>query len=497
MLNVKNIANVASDREYALRQEQFAGLNMFVDESLMSIEESPCAQNVIFDGGAIKRIEGFGQTVWNWDGTSVPLRQIPESVIELFEYQSREGVEKGYKNLYFSASDGNLYGFELSASSGKVEAVLMENSDLTAQPITYFTQYKTETANCALLGGPLCRPHVFTEGGGVKAISGKNKPYMSKTAMHYGRMFGIGDPAYPQRLWFSALNEPWNFEIGEEAGGYVEINDFIGDTIDVVSFFDTLYVFCRYGIVAVNALSTQREFSVENIYYTDSEIIKGSVCICGSTVLFATRRGIYALSGSSVSCLSNKIKNFFVENPPLCRKESSAYFNGSYYLSFHKNGGENGILIYSTVQHDFVIRTQADVQSMVVARDNVHEKLLVALTDALIILEWGAGDRATTSGVIDSLWRSPYNHWGIANGQKRIKEIHFTASGDGEIQFTVIADGAEESRTVELQQEPRVFRLPFDIAGDLVGLEIRNSYGSNFRVSPVTIIYTLERKAVR
>ena len=111
MLSVNNIENVSSEKEYVVHQEQFAGLNMFADESLMSLSESPEAFNVLFDGGALKRTEGFGQVKWTWGENTVALRQLPQPVSELFEFQSKDGSSRGYKNFYFSAIDGNVYGF--------------------------------------------------------------------------------------------------------------------------------------------------------------------------------------------------------------------------------------------------------------------------------------------------------------------------------------------------------------------------------------------------
>ena len=316
MLTLRRIEDFSSRQEYAARMDGFKGLNMRDDDSVMPLEESPSAENVVAEGGRLRRAAGFDVVKWKKeDGQEVLLRQLPEEIVGLFEFQAAAAETEGYKNLYYTAADGNLYRFVYDAALSRVQAEAVSCADgITGWEYTYFTQYKSGKNNCALLGGPQCGPYVYTEGGGYALIASGVKPHMEKTAMHFSRMFGIGDPEYPQRVWFSKIGDPCDFTSSEEAGGYIDITDTIGSAIDIVSFFDTLLVFCRYGIVAVNTLSVQSDFTVENIFFSDSEILRGSVTVCGDCVLFATRYGVYSCSGSGVACVSHAIKGFFEEN---------------------------------------------------------------------------------------------------------------------------------------------------------------------------------------
>lgn len=498
MLTLHRVENLPSRQEYAAHMAGFKGLNMRDDDSVMPLEESPRAENVIAEGGRLKRAMGFDAVKWKKaGGQEILLRQLPEEIVGLFEFQASSSGNEGYKNLYYTATDGNLYRFVYNEELLKVQAEAVPCAGgITGWEYTYFTQYKSGKNNCALLGGPHCGPYVYTEGGSYMLSSSAPGPHMEKTAMHFSRMFGIGDPDYPQRIWFSKIGDPGDFTVSEEAGGFIDITDTIGSAVDIVSFFDTLLVFCRYGIVAVNTLSVQSDFTVENVFFSDSEILPGSVTVCGDCVLFATRYGVYSFGGSGVVCVSGALKNFFGEKNIICRRECSIYFRNCYHLSFHRQTGEYGLLIYNMVDRQWQIFTGPEIMNLVVCRDQNTEKLLTAFSETTVIMEWGVGEKLATSGAIQGVWYSPKNDFGLAHAYKTITELHFSASGEGEIEITVFADGMEQTRTAALSKEEQHYKLPFCLKGHLIGFLIKNKAGSYFSVSPFTFLYTAERDFV-
>lgn len=484
-------------KEYAYGMKKFSGLNMRDDQSVMNIDESPFAQNVRTEGGRLMRIKGFGTAKWNRDGEQVLLKQLPSAVVKLFEFQSVSEGEEGYGNFYCSAKNGNLYRFVYDEATKKIGTQAVEAESGATGTFTYFTQFKQGKNNCALLGGPNSGPFVYTEGGKIKGVACDNKPHMKRTVMHYGRMFGVGDSEYPQRIWFSEAGAPDNFEISEDAGGYIDISDIIGNTLDAISYFDTLYVFCRYGIVSLDSLGAQSDFSIENIYYSDSEISEGSICVCGNGILFATRYGVYKLSGNTVVRISERIESFFAKGEVVCTEEQSVFFNGMYFLSYTKTDGTKGMLIYKLNDGSWQIFAGCSIRSMAVLRSANEEKLLMAQGDSGIVPEWGAGDNLSTSGVIYGCWKSPKNDWGISGSRKNVREVHFTATGTGVLKITVSADGESQTRSVNLTSSDKLYRIPFDIGGDILGFEISNGSGNNFSVGPLTFIYTVVRERAK
>ena len=162
MLDIKSLPQKETET-YFYRIKEFKGLNMHDDGTVMDFEESPDAVNVRFDGGRLKRIKGFGIATWLKDGEQVLLRQLPESVVRLFEFQASSPDDEGYKNFYFSGDEGNLYKFTYDSTLKKICAVKVENESGETGIYTYFTQFRLGKENCALLGGPHCGPYIYKE----------------------------------------------------------------------------------------------------------------------------------------------------------------------------------------------------------------------------------------------------------------------------------------------------------------------------------------------
>lgn len=495
MLSLKKVNFPEPKTEYLVKMREFKGVNLSCDQGLVALEESPYAVNTDCSQGCLSRSKGFGDVAFEYLGQEKPLAPLSVKIVKIFELREGGGQKSGYKNFYFSATDGNLYRFIYNDAKGRFEVMPVESENINGI-YTYFTQYKYLSKDRALLGGDECEPYLFeAESGNYSVLTGGNLPKMSRTAVHYSRMFGVGDKAHPQRIWFSALYSYCNFEISEEEGGYIDITDNVGDTLDVVSFLDTLYIFCRYGIIALNAVGEQRNFSLENVYHSGSEIISGSICVCGDNILFCTRNGVYAFNGISVSCISAKIHNFFVENNLATNQACSAWYKGCYFVSYLENkNGARGVLIYDSNVDQWQILDNIFVSELAILRDNGNEKLVAALDGGTRMALWGS---AQNNECATSLWKSAKNDFGLPATKKMFKELHFIASGDGTINISIICDEKRQMRKVKLSPEKKAYGLKFDISGNCVSFEIENQDGCNFNILPITFIYSAEREQTK
>ena len=496
MLALKKVNMPEAKSEYMVRMDCFKGLNLSQDQGLVSIEESPNAINVDCSQGTLMRSKGIGEVLFEYNGTEKPVSLLPSSVVRFFEFRESGKQKTGYNNFYFSATDGNLYRFVYNANNDCFDASVVASDVTVGGKYTYFTQYKYLSKDRALLGGDETEPYLYeAQTGTYSRLTGGNLPKMSRTAMHYSRMFGVGDKTHPQRIWFSAPNSYCNFETTQEEGGYIDITDNIGDTIDVLSFFDTLYVFCRYGIVALNTPSQLIDYSVENVFYSDSEIIPGSVCVCGDNIFFATRYGIYEFNGISVRCISTKLRNFFLQNNLATDEVCSVWYAGCYFVSFLSRASEKrGMLIYDCLLDSWQIMDNVFVSALAVLRDNGKEKLVCALDGGRQIGLWG---ETKNDSAIASVWQSPQNDFGLPATKKRFRELHFIACGSGKIEITLFCDEKSQTREVELFSNKKAYAVKFDIEGACVSFEIKNKNGSNFSILPITFIYTAERELAK
>ncbi len=491
MLALKKVNMPEPKTEYIIRMNGFKGLNLSCEDSLVALEESPDAVNVDCSQGSLMRSKGFGDACFEYNGEQKPVAPLPTQIVKLFELRESGKQNQGYKNFYFSGTDGYLYKFIYNDAEDCFQANSVDCDVLRVGKFTYFTQYKYLSKDMVLLGGDETEPYLYNVETGVYSfLTGGNLPKMSRTAVHYSRTFGVGDKSHPQRIWFSALGAHCNFEVGEEEGGYIDITDNIGDTIDVLSFFDTLYVFCRYGIVALNTLSEQIDYSLENVFYSDSEIIPGSICICGGSILFATRRGVYEFNGISVKCISTKIRNFFLKNNLATDEVCSVWYAGCYFVSYLlKKSRKRGLLIYDFALDVWQIIDNIFVSALAVLRDNDREKLISALDGGERICLWGENKNA-----INAVWQSAKNDFGLPATKKRFKELHFIACGNGKIRITIFCDEKCQEREVELSPDKKSYGLKFDVEGVCASFKIENIDGCDFNILPITFIYTAERE---
>ena len=496
MLTLKKVNMPEPKSEYIIRMNCFKGLNLSCDQGLVSIEESPNAKNVDCSQGVLARSKGFGEVLFEYNGEEKTVASLPTSVVRFFELRQSGKQKTGYNNFYFSGADGKLYRFIYNDADDCFEANSVDTEIEPSGKYTYFTQYKYQSRDRALLGGDETEPYLYEVADGVYSrLTGGNLPKMSRTAVHYSRMFGVGDKAHPQRIWFSALGAHCNFEITQEEGGYIDITDNIGDTIDVISFFDTLYVFCRYGIVALNTLSEVIDYSLENVFYSDSEIIPGSVCVCDGNIIFATRYGIYAFNGISVKCVSTKIRNFFLKNELATDEVCSNWYSGCYFVSyFLGTSKKRGILVYDFALDSWQIIENVFVSALAVFQDNGKEKLVCAFDGGNRIGLWG---ETKNDSAIASVWESSQNDFGLPATKKRFKELHFIACGSGKIEITLFCDGKSQTKEIELSLHRKAFGVKFDIEGVCVSFKIVNKDCCYFNILPITFIYTAEREYVK
>lgn len=496
MLNLKKVNLPEPKTEYIVKMREFKGLNLSCDQGLVPIEESPQAYNVDCSQGTLSRAAGFGDATLDYLGNEKTISSLPSRIVKLFELREGGNRKTGYNNFYFSADNGKLYKFIYNDADDCFEANSVDAEFESSGKYTYFTQYKYLSKDRVLLGGDEAEPCLYEVADGrCVLLTGGNLPKMSRTAVHYSRTFGIGDKEHPQRIWFSALYSHCNFEVSEEEGGYIDITDNIGDTIDVISFFDTLYVFCRYGIVALNTLGQERDYSLENVYYSSSEIIPGSVCVCGGNILFCTCGGVYAFNGISVSLLSAKIRNFFIDKDIASDEVCSVWYKGNYFVSYFENTNKTrGVLIYDSNVDKWQVLDNVFVSALIYFKDNKTEKLIAALDGGSRLAVWG-GKR--NNGCPPSIWKSTENDFGLPATKKMFREVHFVASGDGIINISLVCDNKRQTRKVELSPQKKSYGLRFDVSGSCVRFEIENEDGCYFNILPITFIYSAEREQAK
>lgn len=474
----------------------FGGLNMDSDSQLLENNESPLAYNVDITNGALSRCGGYGPARWyNTLDPSVPLytSAMPAPIRQIFIYREQEEASAS-DHVLVQLTDHRLYRYSALPDYG----VVAYNELSFSQPwpekeLTFLVNYRYNGLDKAILGGREAGMFVYRTGQALAAVSGA--PWLSKGVLHYGRLFGVGNPDYPQRIWFSAPGNPENFTVALDQGGYIDVLGDKGSAQNIVVFQDHLYIFWQYGITRLTAYAQQSEFTVSDIYSCDSEILPESICVCGRQILFASRDGIYSFSGGAVSCISRRIRLLFAdmdtEGSPC-----AFFYRSRYYLSLRlpeeEITGNNAMVEYDTLRDSWRLFKGCTLRHLAVIHDTEDEKLLAAAEADERLLCWDGSD-SFGGGQIDARWDSPTSDLGAANYIKEMRELHLAVSGSGGLRITLRADGQEQVRTVALTESRRMVKLPFSLRGHLMSLSIENTEGCAFTAVGPLLLFTLER----
>lgn len=182
MLTLKKVNMPEPKSEYIIRMNCFKGLNLSCDQGLISIEESPNAKNVDCSQGILSRSKGFGEALFEYNGVEKSVAALPTEVVRFFELRLSGKEKTGYKNLYFSGADGKLYKFIYNDADDCFEANSVDTEITLGGKYTYFTQYKYQSRDRALLGGDETEPYLYEVAEGVYSrLTGGNLPKMSRT----------------------------------------------------------------------------------------------------------------------------------------------------------------------------------------------------------------------------------------------------------------------------------------------------------------------------
>jgi len=473
---------------------------MDTDEQILSQSESPNAYNVETISGSLCRSGGY--SIAKWQNTLSPgaiMYTTPAyaPLEKLFVFRNQQ-QNSASDNLIAQVNDFQLIKYYSMPEFGIVPYNTMSFEEpWLMKKFTYLLNYRLNNEDCAILGGPEAGTYTYKQDEALKSVS-DHTPWLTKAVMHYERLFGVGDYANPKRIWFSAQGDPTNFTVSLDAAGYIDLMGDKGNAKNIVVFADSVFIFWQYGITKVSAYNLQSEFTVTDIYTSESEILPDSVVVCGRQIIFATRDGIFSYNGSSVSCISNKIRKLFDNNSVSIGGECSIFYRSKYYLSLRlplndeSTSGNNAMLEYDTERNRWRLFKGCTIKSMCITHDFADEKLILVCENDARVHCWDGSD-GFAGAEINACWDSPSTDLGAPNAIKELRELHVTVSGSGILSFTMRADGKEQTKKVTLKEQRRIVKLKYSLRGKLVALSITNEQGNAFVVACPLIIYTQER----
>ena len=284
-------------------------------------------------------------------------------------------------------------------------------------------------------------------------------PIITSMCMHEGVLFcTIKDPAF--KIWYATDLDAENVGNISSNSGYVSLDNDLGYARKIVVFNEGVYVFRDYGISKINYV--KKEIYVSQVFSSNTKIYANTVSVCGNSILFMTKDGLYTFNGVKVS----KSKIDFLNTFPVENDGAIASSLGEkYYLALRVNfaDGEsvlceqnehvnNVLFVVDTSDFSYEIIRGVDVKSMLPVKTEVFEKMLVVFNS---VYTDKIGEIVEISKCFDDnlpkCWESEnlVDNYGVKMFTKLTvwadKNVKFTLKHDGkEIAFTTYNAGINE-----------------------------------------------------
>ncbi len=140
----------------------------------------------------------------------------------------------------------------------------------------------------------------------TKNIAGT--PSCNFLAVHNQRLYGCGDPSFPDSIWYSALNDGDSLGIGGSGGGQIIVRTFGSENvIGLASLGTSLMIFHVRGVSRLTGYG-QSDVTVAPAGITKDVGTRApfSVCVVDNICYFVADRGLYAATEAAVSSVSTE-----------------------------------------------------------------------------------------------------------------------------------------------------------------------------------------------
>ncbi len=193
----------------------------------------------------------------------------------------------------------------------------------------------------------------------------------------------IVEPAY--KIWYA-------YDISYESIGnisatsnYLSLEDELGYARKILNFDENIYVFRDYGITKINHIGNK--FTTYPVYSASTKIYANTISVCGNTILFMTREGLYAFNGIKVSKCDIELSKMLTN---LGGNEVASSLGDKYYLALRLDFNDdnqilcetgdyknNAILIVDISDFSYQIIRGVDVGCMYALKIDAFEKMLL------------------------------------------------------------------------------------------------------------------------
>ena len=215
-----------------------------------------------------------------------------------------------------------------------------------------------------------------------------NTPIITDMCMHEGVLFCcLKDPAF--KIWYATDLNPEKVGDINSYSGYITLPEGLGNAKRVITFDENVYVIREYGISKISFI--QKNFTVSEVYASNTQIFANTACVCGNLMLFMTTDGLYTFNGARV--VKNEIN--FLKNLKINHDMTASSLASKYYLACKLDFNDdkqilceenecvnNALIVLDVDDYSYEIVRGVDIKKLQPLKTDIFEKMLVVFNSA-------------------------------------------------------------------------------------------------------------------
>ena len=453
-----------------------SGMDGEVDEKL----KTPKTPNVCYNfnpfDGALRSAEGVSVLKFKDKQYSFPnnVKSIKAYYYKRFDTSTGSRDDK----IVCYCTDNNLYVCPLNSTTGVFNKIA--DSYYIKPPIAVNYNYY---GNDVML--------FAVDNGSISVLDNNtlthyaDTPTISNMCIHNERLFATTSDDI-NTVWFSGLFNPIEWNVSLDGAGYVTIPDEKGKMLNLISFYDYVYLFREYGISRISAYGDQTDFRVDNLYLRHGKIFGNSITVCGDYIVFLASDGLHIFDGINSKKLLPSYDSYFigVDN----QNAQGVYFDNK--LFFTADMRLNGNICNVTLVYDFKRKAEYVLKGLnlshLVSVNGDNYFLFGVTKDYKLVKMDNSG--SFLGEATEKIWKNSSSDYGIAVKNKRLYK--FTVDTDYEIKVIITCDGENYYYFLDKYDN----ELNLDIVGNLFQITIISEFQMARVISPTLYFsYVKER----
>lgn len=466
--------------------DNFKGLNLYLNEQIIGLDEATIAQNVELRNGSLSRCNGY---------TSIDQNGLPtgdKTLMKHYDKGNGKIMVGCIDSIYFQ--DGSSY--KKLKSGFKNTKFNYVNYQIDLDEVTIITNGEDDVL---LFDGDKFIPlkHEGSESDeDVPQESGEpnRSPKGKYVTLHKERMWISGDKENPNRVYFSKDFDPhnWTFPVDPENvnmhGGFIDIPTWDGGIIiGMKSLFNDVVVFKNKNVFRIFGTYPGNYNLIQVFDTVDGDIMNNTIATLENLVLWTSTNGIHAFNGTNTEVQSHNISPLFKNVSRKALEDAVAVIHDRrYILSLPMEDGSKLIIEFDIESGNFTTKTDHGVTSFV----SIDDKLYFA-NQTGNLFEYSKGD--TFNGKpINMVWENGFNSFGEQQARKILNRVYFKAGGENKVKIASISENKRVSKELPLSSDLGFFRERLRNKGRFIKLRIENVNGGKLTVNQLQFMLDLD-----